>query len=60
MNVEVSLVLQLLFVTRTLKNVVGIFRDAASCKWGNIVVMVWAVDGISLRWGGLMLWSSQH
>ena len=62
MNVEVSLVLQLLFVSRTLKNVfVGIFRGAASCKWGKVAVMVWSVDGSSLRrWGGLMLWSSQH
>ena len=33
MNVEVSLILQLLFVSRTLKNAfVGIFRDAARCK----------------------------
>ena len=33
MNVEVSLILQLLFVSRTLKNVfVGIFRDVARCK----------------------------
>ena len=46
MNVEVSLVLQLLFVSRTLKNVfVGIFRGAASCKWGKVAVMVWSVDG---------------
>ena len=62
MNVEVSLVLQLLFVSRTLKNVfVGIFRGAASYKWGKVAVMVWSVDGSSLRrWGGLMLWSSQH
>ena len=62
MNVEVSLVLQLLFVSRTLKNVfVGIFRGAASCKWGKVAVMVWSVDDSSLRrWGGLMLWSSKH
>ena len=62
MNVEVSLVLQLLFVSRTLKNVfVWIFRGAAGCKWGKVAVMVWSVDGSSLRrWGGLMLWSSQH
>ena len=62
MNVEVSLVLQLLFVSRTLKNVfVGIFRDAARCKWGKVAVMVWARDGNSLRrLGGLMLWSSQR
>ena len=55
MNVEVSLVLQLPFVSRTLKNVfVWIFRGAAGCKWGK-------VDGSSLRrWGGLILWSSQH
>ena len=62
MNVEVSLVLQLLFVSRTLKNVfVGIFRDAARCKWGKVAVMVWAEDDSSLRrWGGLMLWLSQR
>ena len=52
-----SLVLQLLFVSRTLKNVfVGIFRDAARCKWGKVAVMVWAEDGSSLRrWRGLIL-----
>ena len=62
MNVEVSLVLQLLFVSRTLKNVfVGIFRGAAGYKWGKVAVMVWSVDGSSLRrLGGLMLWSFQH
>ena len=62
MNVEVSLVLQLPFVSRTLKNVfVWIFRGAAGCKWGKVAVMVWSVDGSSLRrWGGLMLLSSQH
>ena len=50
MNVEVSLVLQLLFVSRTLKNVfVGIFRDAARCKWAKVAVMVWAEDGSSLK-----------
>ena len=48
MNVEVSLVLQLLFVSRTLKNVfVGIFRGAAGYKWGKVAVMVWSVDGSS-------------
>ena len=54
MNVEVSLILQLLFVSRTLKNAfVGIFRDAARCKWGKVAVMVWAEDGSSLRrWVG--------
>ena len=57
MNVEVTLVLHLLFVSWTLKSIfVGIFRDGARCKWGKIVVMVWAEDGSSLtRWGGLML-----
>ena len=62
MSVEVSLVLQLLFVSWALKNVfVGIFRDAARCKWGKLAVMVWAEDGSSSRrWGGLMLWSSQR
>ena len=61
-NVEVSLGLQLLFVSRTLKNVfVGTFRDAARCRWGKVAIMVWAEDGSSLRrWGGLMLWSSEH
>ena len=50
MNVEVSLVLQLLFVSRTLKNVfVGIFRNAARCKWGKVAVMVWAEAGNSLK-----------
>ena len=54
MNDEVSLVLQLLIVSGTLKNVfVGIFRDAARCKWGKVAVMVWAEDGSSLRrWVG--------
>ena len=62
MNDEVSLVLQLLIVSGTLKNVfVGIFRDAARCKWGKVAVMVWAEDDSSLRrWGGLMLWLSQR
>ena len=62
MNVEVSLVLQLLFVSQTLKNVfLRIFWDAARCKWENKVVMVWAEDGGSLRrWRALMLWSSQR
>ena len=57
-----SLVLQLLFVSGTLKNVfVGIFKDAARCKWGKVAVMVWARDGSSLRrLGGLMLWLSQR
>ena len=57
-----SLVLQLLFVSGTLKNAfVGIFKDAARCKWGKVAVMVWAGDGSSLRrLGGLMLWSSQR
>ena len=39
----------------------GYFRNAARCKCGKIVVMVWAGDGSNLReWGGLMLWSSQR
>ena len=62
MNVEVTLVLHLLFVSRALKNVfVGIFRDGARCKWGKISAMVCDEDGSILRrWGGLMLWSSQR
>ena len=59
MNVVVSLVLQLLFLSQTLKNffLVGYFRDAATCQWGKIAVMVWARDGSNLRWwGGRMLW----
>ena len=36
---------------------VGYFRDAATCQWGKIAVMVWARDGSNLRWwGGRMLW----
>ena len=36
MNLVVSLVLELLFLSETLKNFfVGIFRNAAPCQWGR-------------------------
>ena len=39
----------------------GYFRNATTCKWGKVAVMVWAGDCSNLRgWGGLMLWSFQH
>ena len=62
MNVVVSLVLQLLFLSQTLKNfLLGYFGDAATCQWGTVAVIVWAGEGSNLRrWGELMLWSSQH
>ena len=62
MNVVVSLVLQLLFLSQTLKNfLLGYFGDAVTCHWGRVAVMVWAGEGSNLRqWGGLMLGSSQR
>ena len=60
MNVVVNLVLQVLFLSQTLKNVLlGCSRNAARCNWGNVAVMVWAGGGSNFRgWEGLMLWSS--
>ena len=62
MNVVVNLVLQVLFLSETLKNVLlGRSRNAARCKWGKVAVMVWAGGSSNSRgWGGLMLWSSQR
>ena len=46
LNVEVSLLLQLLFVSQTQKNVfVGTFRDAARCKWGKVAIGECVFDG---------------
>ena len=61
MNVVVSLALQVLILSQTPKNVfLEYSRNAARCKWGKVVVMVWAGGGSNFRgWGGLMLWSSQ-
>ena len=34
----------------------GYFRDAARCKWGKVMVMLWARDGGNLGgWGRLMV-----
>ena len=62
MNVVVNLVLQVLFLSQTLKNVLlGCSRNIVRCKWGKVAVMVWAGDGSNFRgWGGLMLWPSQR
>ena len=62
MNVVVNLVLQVLFISQTLKNVLlGCSKNAPRCKWGKVAVMVWAAGGSNFRgWGGLMLWSSQR
>ena len=41
MNVVVNLVLQVLFLSQTLKNVLlGCSKNAARCKWGRVAVMV--------------------
>ena len=46
----VSLVLQVVFLSQTLKNVLmGYSRNAARCKWGKLAVMVWAGGGSNLR-----------
>ena len=46
MNIVVSLVFELLFLSQTPKNfLLGYFRDAAPCKWGRVVVMIWDGDG---------------
>ena len=62
MNVVVNLLLQVLFLSQTLKNVLlGCSRNAARCEWGKVAVMVWAGSGSNFGgWGGLMLWSSQR
>ena len=62
MNVVVNLVLQVLFLSQTLTNVLlGCSRNAARCEWGKVAVMVWAGSGSNFGgWGGLMLWSSQR
>ena len=37
------------------------YKNAASCKWGKVAVMVWAGCGNNFRGlGGLILWSSQR
>ena len=57
MIVVVNLVLQVPFLSQTLKNVLlRCSRDAAWCEWEKVVVMVWVGAGNNLRgWGGLML-----
>ena len=48
--VVVSLVLQVVFLSQTLKTVLmGYSRNAARCKWGKLAVMVWAGGGSNLR-----------
>ena len=40
MNVVANLVLQVLFLSQTPKNVLlGCSRNTARCKWGKVVVM---------------------
>ena len=58
MNVVVTLVLGLLFLTQTLKKFLfGYFRDAVPCQLGRVAVVVWVGDGSDLSgWGGLILW----
>ena len=62
MNVVENLVLQVLFISQALKNVLlGCYTNAARCKWGKVAVMVWVGGGSNFRgWGGLMQWSSQR
>ena len=62
MNVEVNLVLQVLFIRQALKNILlGCSRNAARCEWGKVAVMVWAGVGSSFRGlGELTLWSFQR
>ena len=46
MNVVVSLVLHFQFLSQTLKTfLLGYFRDAATCQWRRVAVMVWAGEG---------------
>ena len=58
MNDVVTLVLELLFLSQTLKNFLfGYFRDAVPCQWGRLAVVVWVGDDSDLSgWGGLILW----
>ena len=58
MNIVVTLVLELLFLSQTIEDfLLGYFRDAAPCQWGRVAVVVWNGDGCNLsRWEGLMLW----
>ena len=50
MNVVVNLVLQVLFLSQTLKNILlGCSRNAARCEWGKVAVMVWAGVGSNFR-----------
>ena len=58
MNVVVSLVLELPFLSQTLNNfLLEYFRDAAPCQEGRVAVVVWAGDGCNLDGlRGLMLW----
>ena len=57
MNVVLKLVLQVLFLSQTLKNVLlACSRNTARCEWGKVAVLVWAGNGSNFRgWGGLML-----
>ena len=58
MNVVVSLVLELLFLSQTPSNFFeGYIKDAAPCLWGRVAVLVRAGDGGNLRGQGeLVLW----
>ena len=50
MNVVVNLVLQALFLSQTLKNVLlGCSRNAARCEWGKVAVMVLVGGGSNFR-----------
>ena len=58
MNAVVTLVLELLFLSQTLKKFLfGYFTDAVPCQWGRLAVVVWVGDDSDLSgWGGLILW----
>ena len=49
MNVVVSLIIELLFLSQILKDfLLGYSRYAAPCQWGRVGVVVWAADGCDL------------
>ena len=59
MNVAVSFVLELLFLSQTLQNIFvwDILEMLLCVSGGRVVEVVWAGDGSDLSWwGGLMLW----
>ena len=59
MNVAVSFVLELLFLSQTLQNIFvwDILERLLRVSGGRVVEVVWAGDGRDLSWwGGLMLW----